>query len=75
MNRLAIWADCGGSGVPTALQLFREIEKRCEYDPQYFSLAGWMDVLREAAEDPAATVRERIRIKTILIDLLRAQRN
>ncbi len=36
---------------------------RREYDPQYFSLAGWMELLREAAADPDATSRERIRIK------------
>ena len=74
MNRAAIWFDFGGSGIPSALQLFREIEKRREYDPQYFSLLGWQELLREASEDPSAPMRERIRIKKILIDFIRAQR-
>jgi len=75
MNRSTIWEGYGGSGIPSALQLFREIEMRREYDPQYFTLAGWLGVLREAAADPEATSRERIRIKRILVDLLRAERN
>lgn len=75
MNRAAIWFEVGGSGIPSALQLFREIEKRREYDAQYFSLAGWQELLREAAEDQAASMRERIRIKKILIDFIRAERS
>ncbi len=63
MNREAIWLELGGSGTPTSLQLFRAIAA--------LSLPCWLDVLRESAEDPDATARERIRIKTILIDLLR----
>lgn len=75
MNRTAIWLELGGSGSPTALQLFRAISANPNYDKQYFTLAGWNDVLREAAEDPAATVRERIRIKKILVDFIRVERS
>jgi hypothetical protein len=74
MNREAIWLDLGGSGNPTALQLFRAIAANLNYDPQYFSLSGWLDILRAAAADPDATFRERIRIKRIVVDLLRVAR-
>ena len=54
MNRAAIWESYGGSGIPTALQLFREIDKRCKYDAQYFSLAGWMDLSLRAFQPLSA---------------------